>query len=293
VAKKASGAGSKSVQDATSEAERKKREEQEKGSEAGGGKVQEPPKTLEELRELLLKDDTFLDAVAETPAIQGRIQDARDTQVHEQTLPLRQKVENLERQVAESTRANDPMMVKYQQLKEAGHYEDALALLEERQRLSESETTAEARGRRAGAQEILQAVAVRPEFAVLTQEDWRKVYADAAAEAGQAGRNYITVDEYVAHATTMVVGKEKENVTGQSAEELATAIKEGVDARLKEQGVELREEGGGPEDPGTPAGSGGVPTDEEASNMKQDDWNALPDETRNELLRRGAKMARG
>ena len=93
MAKKASGAQDPLEQDPSSEAN-----VQDKGSENGGGKVQELD--LVKIRESLLSDESFLEQVYGNESIQRKFQSERDAHAERIAMPLRQKIEELERNIA-------------------------------------------------------------------------------------------------------------------------------------------------------------------------------------------------
>ncbi len=263
---------------------------QEKGSEGAPRQVQEP-QDIEALKQQLLGDADFVSQVLNTETARQQIQSDRDSWAHQQTLPLKQQVEHLSAQLEQLTQANDPTLAEINRLKEAGEYEEAFRLLEQHQATVQRESAARMRGEQEASQKLLRGIAARPEFADLTREDWRTVYATAAAEAEGKGRNYLTADEYVASAVRVLQEKGRQQMTAQDAEERQKEIQKEVNAALKAAGVEVRESEGGPETPSTPSASGGLPSDEEVANMTQDEWNALSDETRQRLLERAAKMS--
>jgi len=285
VAKKASEAQDPSKQDPSSEAKA-----QDKGSENGGGKAQELD--LAKIRESLLSDESFLEQVYGNESIQRKFQSERDAHAERIAMPLRQKIEELERNMAAGR--VDPVALEVERLKAEGDFEGALRVAEDHARLTSREAQAEERGRQAAGQEMIQRIAAREEFSSLTEDDWRQVYADAATEATRKGQTYITVDAYVARAARIVADKEKGMVMAQSGEELDKLVEEKVEAQLKAHGLERRKVAGGPEEiAGGGGGAGGSITDDEAANMSQDEWNALPDEDRRGILQRASKMAVG
>jgi hypothetical protein len=289
MAKKASEASKSEKQEKASENPDKGKQEQ--ASEVSGKEVQEPdPKLVEQIKAGLLKDESFMETVIQSESIQERIQSERDAQVHQQTLPMKQQLEEMERKLAETTKANDPTMAEYRRLKEAGEYEKALELLEKNQAMSAAETAAEERGRQKASREILQALAARPEFRELSQEEWRQVYADAATEANDKGRSYITVEEYVSHATRRVVEKAKATVTTQSEEERKKEVSAEVEAQLKARGIKSREDDGGPEDEGdeTPGGDGDY-TPDQIRKMTREQVAKIPREKRHKAMASGSK----
>ncbi|KKL84933.1 hypothetical protein LCGC14_1959770, partial [marine sediment metagenome] len=172
--KNASEVSEKEKQEQASEVSETKeeKEKQEQASEVSVKEKQEQEKKdklAEEVREGLLKDPEFVKSLVASKDVQSLIQHERDTQIHQQTLPLKQRMEEMERQLAAATKANDPVRAKYQKLKDAGEFEQALELLENSQQVSEAETAAEERGRRKGAQEILSALSAKPPFQEITQ----------------------------------------------------------------------------------------------------------------------------
>ena len=255
MAKKASEADAPPPQDESSEAKKV----QDSGSEGGDGKVQE--QDVEALKEKLLEDESFLDSVLDTEHARKRTQGERDTFAHEQTLPLKRQLEEATRLLDENTRANDPIRTEIELLKQEGKYEEALRLAEEQQALAVRESAAETRGRQDAGREILERVSKNPAFADLATEDWRTVYANAATEAKKQGRDYIMVDEYVAEASRVLRGKERVAVAKEQDDGLQQKINEGVEAALKERGIEKREdEGGGETIEGGGGGGGRTPS---------------------------------
>ncbi|KKL41258.1 hypothetical protein LCGC14_2367750, partial [marine sediment metagenome] len=176
--KKASETGTEPKQDApNSEADPKGKVQDSQRSEADKVKAQERIKLTEEIKTGLLGDKEFMKSVVASEGVQSLIQHERDTQVHQQTLPMKQQMEEMERKLAVATKANDPIRAKYQKLKDAGEYEQALELLENSQQVSDAETVAEERGRRKGAQDILTALSAKPPFQEITQAEWNDIYA--------------------------------------------------------------------------------------------------------------------
>ncbi|KKM24686.1 hypothetical protein LCGC14_1602570, partial [marine sediment metagenome] len=222
--------------------------------------------------------------------VQEAIQSQRDTQVHEQTLPIKRQMEDMEHRLAEATKANDPVMAEYKKLKDAGEYEEALKLLENNQRTTQAETAAEERGRRKASQDILQALASQPLFQGITKDEWQGIYAAAAAEANKQGRSYITVEEYVSHATAKVLEKERATMVTQTEEERKKDIKEEVDAQLKAAGVKRREEDGGPEgsEDEVPGGDGDY-TMEQLKGMSRAQIAKIPRDKRHKAMAAGSK----
>jgi hypothetical protein len=286
VAKKASEADPKPKQDPPgSEADPKGKVQDPPGSEDGNGTKQEPEKvTLKEARKQLLRDESFVNEVMGSEPVRAGIQSDRDTFASQQTIPLKQQMERLEAQLAEVTKAADPDMKEYERLKGEGDHEAALALLERKQAVISAESAASLRGKREGATEILSAIALREEFADLTQEDWRNVSAAAMAEAQAMGRSYMTADQYIAHAVRVVREKERANVGTASKEELETAAKEAVEAELKKRGLKSREEDGGPEDVDGGGGGGGTYTVEQIRKMSRAELAKIPRAERDKAM---------
>ena len=287
--KKASETDTKSKQDAPdSEADPKGKVQDSQRSEADKVKAQERIKLTEEIKTGLLGDKEFMKSVVASEGVQSLIQHERDTQVHQQTLPMKQQMEEMERKLAVATKANDPIRAKYQKLKDAGEYEQALELLENSQQVSDAETVAEERGRRKGAQDILTALSAKPPFQEITQAEWNDIYAAAAAEAGKQGRSYITVEEYVSHATNKLLEKGKASMSTQTEEERKKEISEEVDAELKKRGIERRKKGGGPEDTGgeIPGGDGDY-TVEQLKKMSREQLAKIPREKRHKAMAAG------
>lgn len=283
--KKASETKEEPTQDPSSEAKA-----QEKDSENGAALGQEQ---LEEIRKGLLGDESFLESVYSSPVIQRKVQSDRDSYVHSQTLPLRQELERANAALEQISQLNNPVQLEIQRLREEGDYEGALKLMEQNQQTAEREQAAEQRGERQAAEKILQAVARRVEFSGLTPEDWKGVYAGAATEATAAGRQYITVDEYVAAATRATLGKEREKIMEEQKGDISKLVEEAVEAQLKAAGVERRKEEGGPENlAGRGGGAGGMPTDEEIESMTQESWNSLSDEVRSKIVAKAAQQVR-
>ncbi|KKN08419.1 hypothetical protein LCGC14_1056880 [marine sediment metagenome] len=284
--KKASETATESKQDAPdSEADPKGKVQDPQGSEADKVKAQEQAKLEEKVKEGLLKDPEFMKSVVASEGVQSLIQHERDTQVHQQTLPMKQQMEEMERKLAVATKANDPIRAKYQKLKDDGEYEQALALLESSQQVSEAETAAEERGRRKGAQDILTALSAKPPFQEITQAEWNDIYAAAAAEASKQGRSYITVEEYVSHATNKLLEKGKASMSTQTEEERKKEISEEVDAELKKRGIERRKEDGGPEGPdGEIPGGDGDYTMDQLKKMSREQLAKVPKEKRHKAM---------
>ncbi|KKK89533.1 hypothetical protein LCGC14_2732140 [marine sediment metagenome] len=286
---KASETGTEPKQEPTSEANPEGKV-QEPVSEVDKVKAQERVKLTEEIKTGLLGDKEFMKSVVASEGVQSLIQHERDTQVHQQTLPMKQQMEEMERKLAVATKANDPIRAKYQKLKDAGEYEQALELLENSQQVSEAETAAEERGRRKGAQEILSALSAKPPFQEITQEEWNEIYAAAAAEAGKQGRSYITVEEYVSHATNKLLEKGKATMTQQTEEERRKEISEEVTAELKKHGIKRREEDGGPEGPdGEIPGGDGDYTMEQLDKMSRAELAKVPRAKRHKAMAAGSK----
>jgi hypothetical protein len=252
-------------------------------SEGGNGSEQEP-KTLEELKAELLADPEFVGEVLGSEEAKRRIsllQSDRDTFAHEQTLPLKQQIEQLQGAVTELTKANDPVMSEIERLKGEGEYEEALKLMEQHQVTLRREGAARATGEREASQKILERIATSPEFAELTQEDWRAVYADAAGVAAKQGRNYLTADEYVGAAVRKLREKGPQPVDKSE--------KDKEEAASKTEGAKKRKKGGGPEEPSTPAGAGGEYTKEQLEGMTRAQLMRIPREKRHAAMARGSK----